>query len=500
MRYPAPLQDVTRPQRLSFLLVVVFLLSVPLSNAQPAQRPVDAFYGKLGIGLSDYTGDFPAQNVSHPFDLQEISRPIAGTASGVPFVVNGELGYQFSPTWTLAAGFQGGNYPIVGYGGQGEGTSDSYRYTPQLLGRYTFGDPAQSVAPYVDGGINATFGGATSIGVGPSVGGGVNILLSRSLSLYVESRFNFTLPDDAIDGAETESNDGITGPFDSVNQLLGFGVKVTLTTPTPPRVIALDGPAEVQTGESVTFTAAINDGEAARPRSYQWEFGNGESGTGLTATHTYDRPGTYSVAFSARNEAGEARKSMTIEATRPSNPSSPSTKVRIASLTATPNPAAVGIPVQFSSAVEAHSAPTYEWSFGDGATATGSSPTHTYENPGQYTARLNVPTDAGTKARTVTVRVNPQTSQEGAGHGRAGRWGIVVASMSDKAGAEALAQRYRSRFPTETVSVDITEAETREGLRYRVYVGTFENDRRTQQAIEKHAEDLPSEAWSLRLE
>lgn len=497
MRYAASRREATRPKRLSLLLVAVFLLiSVTPSNAQPAQRPADAFYGKLGGGLSDYTGDFPAQNVSHPFDLQEISRSLEGTASGIPFVVNGELGYQFSPKWALAAGFQGGNYPIVGYAGAAD---DSWRYTPQLLGRYTFGGSAQSVAPYVDGGINATFGGATSIGAGPSVGGGVNILLSRSLSFYVESRFNFTLPDDAIDGTGTEVNDGITGPFDSVNQLLGFGVKVTLTTPTPPRVIALDGPAEVQTGESVTFTAGINDGEAARPRSYQWEFGDGETGSGLTATHTYDRPGTYSVAFSASNEAGEARKSVTVEATRPSSPSPTSTKVRIASLTATPNPTAVGIPVQFSSAVEGRSAPTYKWSFGDGSTATGSSPTHTYENAGQYTARLDVSTDAGTEARTVSIRVEPRASQERASQGRAGRWGIVVASMSDEAGAEALAQRYRTRFSTETVTVEIVEAETDEGLRYRVIVGTFENDRMTQQAIKKREENLPPEAWSLRL-
>ncbi|MFB6278089.1 MAG: OmpA family protein, partial [Salinibacter sp.] len=49
---------------------------------------------------------------------------------------------------------------------------------------------------------------------------------------------------------------------------------------------------------------------------------------------------------------------------------------------------------------------TYNWSFGDGASTTGESPTHTYDEAGQYTARLNASNEAGEDSRTVTVRVN----------------------------------------------------------------------------------------------
>lgn len=473
----------------SLSLVLTGLLLVAVSFPAHAQsgRTGDAFYGKLGVGISDYTGDFPAQNAGHPFDLQEFRR-----GAGVPFVVAGEVGYQFSPKWALALGFQGGNYPIAGYSGGPSGIADSYRYTPQLLGRYTFGGLHQNVAPYVDGGLNVTFGGdtpPTSAGFGPSVGGGVDILISRTLSFYVESRFNLTLPDNAVDGADSK------GPLDSANQLLGFGLKVNFTSPTAPQVIALDGPTEIQTGETVTFAATVNEGKATRPLSYRWDFGNGDTGSGPTAAHTFNRPGTHTVAFSASNEAGEAQKSITVEATPPSRPSPPSKDVRIASLTAIPNPVAMGEPVQFRSAVEGRSAPTYEWRFGDGSTATDSTPTHTYENPGRYTARLNVSNDAGADARTVAVRVTPRTSQE-----PAERWAIVVASMRKDDGAEVLAQRYRNQFPAESMPVEVVAAKTDQGLRFRVVVGAFEDADAARRALKEHEEALPSSAWILHLQ
>jgi hypothetical protein len=128
-----------------------------------------------------------------------------------------------------------------------------------------------------------TFGGddpPTSLGYGPSVGGGATIPLTNAVAFYVESRFNFTLPDDAIDGAAdlgdrpgrvtSTTNDpagSSTGPFDSVNQLLGFGLKVSLTTPVPPQVLSLDVPATARPGRPVTVAASLNEEEADTPLS-----------------------------------------------------------------------------------------------------------------------------------------------------------------------------------------------------------------------------------------
>jgi PKD repeat protein len=479
----------------SILLSGLLLGTLSSPTHAQSRRAGDVFYGKLGGGISDYTGDLPAGDVTHPFDLQEFVR-----GSGLPFMVTGEIGYQFSPKWSLALGVQAGNYPIAGLAGIG-GISDSYRYAPQLLGRYTFGRPGQIVAPYIDLGINLTFGGdrpPTSTGVGPSVGGGVDILLSQAASFYVESRLNLAFPDEAVDGAATK------GSFDSTNQLLGFGLKVTFTTPTAPRILRLTGPVEVKTGTSVTFAATINEGKADRPVDYQWDFGDGETDSGLTATHTFDRPGTYAVSFSASNRAGEASRSITVTAERPPKPP------QIASISAAPDSVAIGTSVQFSGAAEGSSPLAYEWRFGDGATVTGPSPTHTYTTPGEYTARLSVSNEAGTEARTVTVRVARRAGQnqadpEQANPGQAipkqkEGWGIVVASIREESEAETVARRYRDQFSTASMPVGTVAAETDQGPRYRVVVGAFEDADAARQAMEERKENLPSGAWLLRLD
>ena len=215
-------------------LATLLLGAVP-STAQSGDINAP-FFAKIGMGASDYTGDLPIQNRGYPFDLQEFKR-----GNGIPFTNFSELGYRLSSAFAVAAGLQVGNYPIAGY--NSGNLKETNLYTVQLLGRYTFGDSGQSIRPYVDAGLNATFGGVRT-GYGPSVGGGVDIPLNHSLSLFVESRFNLTLLDDAIDGvsnigdrpgsttSKTDDPKGsITGPFDSANQLLGVGIKVDFGGP-----------------------------------------------------------------------------------------------------------------------------------------------------------------------------------------------------------------------------------------------------------------------------
>ncbi len=201
------------------------------SPAPPRRNEGGLFLKLIGVGLSDYTGDLPIGNAGHPFDFQEIS-----TGSGAPYLFTAEIGYEFPSNLALVLGVQTGNYPIVGHSTGSNDISDSWRHTPQLLVRYTFGAAGESVAAYLDAGANVTFGGEgiAGPGFGPSVGGGIDIPLSSTWSFFVESRFNFTLPDNAVDGTsypedvqvERPPKGSITGPFDSVNQLLGIGLRI----------------------------------------------------------------------------------------------------------------------------------------------------------------------------------------------------------------------------------------------------------------------------------
>ena len=54
---------------------------------------------------------------------------------------------------------------------------------------------------------------------------------------------------------------------------------------------------------------------AERPRDAQWSFDDGRATSGQGASHTFGRPGTYDVTFTARNDAGSARASCPVTVT-----------------------------------------------------------------------------------------------------------------------------------------------------------------------------------------
>jgi len=358
------------------LLIGVAFTANP-THAQ-TKRAGDTFYLKLGGGFSDYTGDF-----ADPFEG-------FSDGDGFPYTWVGEVGYQVSPAFGVGLGYQAGRYPLVNNDVPG---TDPDRLSGQLLGRYTFGAEKWTVAPYIDAGANLSFTGSDS-GGGPTVGIGLDIVLNDWASFYAESRANFTFGDDAMDGADSGTS------FDGLSELLGVGVKLNFkTATTPPRVLAVDGPTDVQTGESVTFSATVNEQEATRPLTYRWDFGDGSTGSGLTTSHTFRQPGEYTVTFTASNEAGEASRSLSVNATRPPQPA------RITSLNATPNPADEGESVSFSADARGDSPISYAWDFGDGATGSGARASHTYDEPGTYTVELSASNDAGEDTRTLTMTV-----------------------------------------------------------------------------------------------
>jgi len=55
--------------------------------------------------------------------------------------------------------------------------------------------------------------------------------------------------------------------------------------------------------ESVSFDASDSSGDIA---SYEWDFGDGTTDTGETASHTYDQPGDYEVTLTVNGAAGNS--------------------------------------------------------------------------------------------------------------------------------------------------------------------------------------------------
>lgn len=62
--------------------------------------------------------------------------------------------------------------------------------------------------------------------------------------------------------------------------------------------IAVEAPGSVE----VQFDASPSSGND--PLTYDWDFGDGDTGTGITPVHTYASPGTYSVTLTVTDERG----------------------------------------------------------------------------------------------------------------------------------------------------------------------------------------------------
>ena len=127
---------------------------------------------------------------------------------------------------------------------------------------------------------------------------------------------------------------------------------------TAPVVQSVNGPDTLETDESGTFEATINQEEAGTPLTYTWNFGDGSTASGLLADHTYSSTGQYSVRFEASNEGGSDTDTISVMVVPPPQPAS------ITSINASPNPVDEGETVRFSSNVQGDSPIERRWPSG----------------------------------------------------------------------------------------------------------------------------------------
>ena len=159
-----------------------------------------------------------------------------------------------------------------------------------------------------------------------------------------------------------------------------------------PPLADANGPYNGTAGVPVTFDGSGSTDPDGSIVAYDWDFGDGNTGTGVAPTHTYAAVGTYNVTLTVTDDTG-ATDSATSTATIGAVPQDP---------IADPNgpySGTVGVPVTFdgsgSSDPDGGALTAYDWDFGDGNTGTGVSPTHTYASVGTYTVTLTVVDDEG---------------------------------------------------------------------------------------------------------
>jgi len=159
----------------------------------------------------------------------------------------------------------------------------------------------------------------------------------------------------------------------------------------------------IEEGDSIDFTSRTT-GEVDL---LEWDFGDGQSSVGPTATHTYDTAGSYTITLTASNAAG---------------PSTTSTEITVLTGVEPPKAAIAPLPSkivtgQFVTLTSASlNEPTrLAWDLGDGTRGAGGSLQHAWAAPGTYRVRLVAENSEGTDETftdvTVVKRVDPPVSQ-----------------------------------------------------------------------------------------
>ncbi len=162
-------------------------------------------------------------------------------------------------------------------------------------------------------------------------------------------------------------------------------------------VTAVAGPNPTEVSKAMSFTIMPADG--AGTVTCSWAFGDTTTGTGCSTTHTYAATGSFTANVTAIDGLGvtaTSSVSLTVNA-----------KLTV-TVAASPNPAEVGSTIGFTAhTTSGVGAATCNWTFGDGATGTGCTTTHTYASQGTFTAGVTATDTVNVTATTnISVTVN----------------------------------------------------------------------------------------------
>ncbi len=154
-------------------------------------------------------------------------------------------------------------------------------------------------------------------------------------------------------------------------------------------------------GDALSFSVSASDAPGD-PLTYQWNFGDGTTAAGATATKTYTDDGSYTVTMTVQDD-GEGGQTVVSDVAIISNVAPTITSLVV------PATGDEGEVLQFSVvSADAGSADLPDhvatWTWGDGNTDTGASVTHAYIDQGTWNVTVSIDDqDGGTVQQTMTV-------------------------------------------------------------------------------------------------
>ncbi len=158
-------------------------------------------------------------------------------------------------------------------------------------------------------------------------------------------------------------------------------------------------------------TLGFTDQSSGAVTSYLWNFGDGTSSSIANPSHTFTLPGAYTIALTVKGPFG--RNTVTKTDYVVVNDPTPA-----ADFNADVSSGIVPLGVQFTDASSGQIT-AWQWSFGDGTSASTQSPAHVYTSTGTFSVALTVtgPGGSSTNAKTglITVQVPPPIPEFGGG-------------------------------------------------------------------------------------
>ena len=169
-------------------------------------------------------------------------------------------------------------------------------------------------------------------------------------------------------------------------------VKIDVSsTSTKPKASFVASPLRGTPPLKVEFDASNSKpgGESSSIIKYEWDFGDGHTGTGKRLSHIYKKPDDYTVTLKVTNDKllSDSATKIIVVFTRPT-----------ASFTLSPSEGIAPLKVKFdasSSYDEDGKIVKYKWNFGDGTKKEGMKVEHTYTWGGIFTVTLQVVDDDG---------------------------------------------------------------------------------------------------------
>jgi PKD repeat protein len=156
------------------------------------------------------------------------------------------------------------------------------------------------------------------------------------------------------------------------------------------------GPQPVSVGVPVIFDGSTSQPgqNSAQITTYAWNFGDGQTGSGQSPTHTFQSTGTFNVTLTVTNDRGLQASTGQPVAVGSSDPFTGDWVI-------SPLNPVINVPILFNAdAVQTspgHQVTTFNWTFGDGTGGTGFQTQHTYTVAGTYNVILSVTDDLGRK-------------------------------------------------------------------------------------------------------